>query len=192
VSAFDAGAGAVAVAFDRVSDVTDVSDAGDQAGAQVLDAVEEILCRFVAFPNEAARVAVVLWCAHTHMLNAFETTPRLALLSPEPGSGKTRALEILELLVHRPLLTVNVTPAYLFRKVGDEAGPPTLLYDEIDTVFGPKAKDNEDIRGMLKPGIGAGQRLVVVSSGARRWRPRSCRRSPRSRSPAWTTCPTPS
>ena len=44
---------------------------------------------------------------------------------------------------------VNTSPAYLFRKVSDEAGAPTLLYDEIDTVFGPKAKDNEDIRGML-------------------------------------------
>ncbi len=47
---------------------------------------------------------------------------------------------------------MNTTPAYLFRKVSDEAGPPTILYDEIDTVFGPRAKDNEDIRGMLNAG----------------------------------------
>jgi Protein of unknown function (DUF3631) len=47
---------------------------------------------------------------------------------------------------------VNTTPAYLFRKVSDEAGPPTILYDEIDTLFGPKAKDNEDVRGMLNAG----------------------------------------
>lgn len=125
-------------------------------GATVLDAVEAMLSRFVAFPTEHARVAVTLWVIHTHALDAFETTPRLALLSPEPGSGKTRVLEILELLCLRPLLTVNVTPAYLFRKVADEAGPPTLLYDEIDTVFGPKARDNEDIRGMLNAGYRRG------------------------------------
>jgi hypothetical protein len=47
---------------------------------------------------------------------------------------------------------VNTTPAYLFRKVSDEAGLPTILYDEIDTLFGPKAKDNEDVRGMLNAG----------------------------------------
>ena len=52
----------------------------------------------------------------------------------------------------RPAHAVNTTPAYLFRKVSDEAGPPTILYDEIDTVFGPKAKDNEDVRGMLNAG----------------------------------------
>jgi hypothetical protein len=47
---------------------------------------------------------------------------------------------------------VNVTPAYLFRKVGSEDGPPTILFDEIDTVFGPKAKENEDLRALLNSG----------------------------------------
>jgi hypothetical protein len=50
------------------------------------------------------------------------------------------------------LEAVNVTPSYLFRKVEDEAGRPTILFDEIDTVFGPKAKDNEEIRGFLNAG----------------------------------------
>jgi hypothetical protein len=81
-----------------------------------------------------------------------ESTPRIAFLSPEPGSGKTRALEVTELLVPNPVEAVNVTPAYLFRKVGDPEGAPTILFDEIDTVFGPKAKDNEEIRGLLNAG----------------------------------------
>jgi len=129
---------------------------GADDGSALLDEVRAFLARFIAFPSIHTLIAVTLWAVHTHALAAFETTPRLALLSPEPGSGKTRAMEILELLVLRPLLTVNVTPAYLFRKVADEAGPPTLLYDEIDTVFGPKAKDNEDIRGMLNAGYRRG------------------------------------
>ena len=89
---------------------------------------------------------------HAHLMDAWELTPRIAFLSPEPGSGKTRALEVSELLVPNPVEAVNVTPAYLFRKVGSEQGPPTVLYDEIDTVFGPKAKDNEEIRGLLNAG----------------------------------------
>jgi Protein of unknown function (DUF3631) len=138
-------------------DVPNVDPYGETLdGAAVLDQVEAMLARFVAFPSDHALTAVTLWVAHTHALTAFETTPRLAFLSPEPGSGKTRAMEILELLVLRPLLTVNVTPAYLFRKVADEAGPPTVLYDEIDTVFGPRAGDNEDIRGMLNAGYRRG------------------------------------
>lgn len=121
-------------------------------GAALLDEVERYLARFVVYPSEHARVAHTLWVAHTHLMQQWESTPRLAFLSPEPASGKSRALEVTEPLVPRPVHAVNTTPAYLFRKVGDEAGPPTLLYDEVDTVFGPRAKDNEDIRGMLNAG----------------------------------------
>lgn len=118
----------------------------------LLDQVEAWYRRFVAYPSDHARFAHVLWTAHTHCLDAFEATPRMAFLSAEPASGKTRALEVTELLVPRPVAAVSVTPAYLFRKVGDEAGRPTILYDEIDAVFGPKAKDNEEIRAMLNAG----------------------------------------
>jgi hypothetical protein len=121
-------------------------------GAELLDSVYAFLGRFVAYPSEDAHIAHVLWTAHTHMMGAWESTPRIAFLSPEPGSGKTRALEATELLVPLPVEAVNVTPAYLFRKVGDEAGAPTILFDEIDTVFGPKAKENEEIRGLLNAG----------------------------------------
>lgn len=100
-----------------------------------------------------ASVACSLWAAHAHAMDAWESTPRLAFVSPEPGSGKSRALEITELLVPRPVAAVNVTPAYLFRKVADPAGRPTILHDEIDTVFGAKVRrDVEETRGLLNAG----------------------------------------
>src|SRR5262245_56448912 len=82
-----------------------------------------------------------LWVAHGHWMDAWESTPRIAFLSPEPASGKTRALEVSELLVPNAVEAVNVSPAYLFRKVGDDSAKPTILFDEIDAVFGPKAKE---------------------------------------------------
>lgn len=120
--------------------------------AGLLDRVHSYCARFIAYPISHAAIAHVLWIAHAHAMEAWESTPRLAFLSPEPGSGKTRALEITENLVPRPVEAVNVTPAYLFRKVADDAGRPTILFDEIDTVFGLKAKDNEEIRGLLNAG----------------------------------------
>jgi hypothetical protein len=142
-----------------------VDDDAPQAPPQPLDSVEAFLRRFVAYPSEHARAAHVLWIAHTHMMDAWESTPRIAFLSPEPGSGKSRALEVSEPLVPRPVEAVNVTPAYLFRKVGDKDGRPTILYDEIDTVFGPRTKDNnEEIRGLLNAGHrkhGSAGRCVV-------------------------------
>ncbi|MFE4649443.1 DUF3631 domain-containing protein [Streptomyces sp. NPDC056707] len=121
-------------------------------GAALLAEVEEFHRRFNVFPREAAYVAVALWDAHAHLLDAFDSTPRLAFLSPEPGSGKSRALEVVETLVPRPMLAVNARAAALFRSVSDPAGRPTILFDEIDTVFGPKAGDNEELRGFLNAG----------------------------------------
>jgi len=127
--------------------------AGDPADVSCpLDDVHAFLGRFVAHPSEHAHVAHTLWVAHTHLMDAWESTPRIAFLSPEPASGKTRALEASELLVPRPVEAVNVTAAYLFRKVGGEDGPPTVLFDEVDTIFGPKAGDHEEIRGLLNAG----------------------------------------
>lgn len=121
-------------------------------GAALLAEVEQFHRRFNVFPREAAYVAVALWDAHAHLLDAFDSTPRLAFLSPEPGSGKSRALEVVETLVPRPMLAVNARAAALFRSVSDPAGRPTILFDEIDTVFGPKAGDNEELRGFLNAG----------------------------------------
>ena len=117
-----------------------------------LNDVRAFLSRFIIYPSEDAKIAHALWIVHTHLMKVWESTPRLAFLSPEPASGKTRALEITELLVPSPVEAVNVSPAYLFRKVGSKDGLPTILYDEIDTVFGPKAKENEEIRGLLNAG----------------------------------------
>ncbi len=121
-------------------------------GAALLNSAHAFLGRFIAYPSDHTHVAHALWIAHTHLMDAWESTPRIAFLSPEPGSGKTRALEVSELLVPRPVEAINVTPAYLFRKVGSADGRPTILFDEIDTVFGPKARDNEELRGLLNAG----------------------------------------
>ncbi|QHF97584.1 DNA primase [Streptomyces sp. NHF165] len=138
-------------------------------GAALLDEVEHFHRRFNVFPTEAAYVAVTLWDAHTHLLDCFDSTPRLAFLSPEPGSGKTRALEVISTLVARPMHAVNASPAALFRAVADESGRPVILFDEIDTVFGPKAKDsNEDLRGLLNAGhrrAGVSYRCVADGQG---------------------------
>lgn len=121
-------------------------------GAELLSRVQNFLKRFVAYPNQHAPVAHSLWVVHTHLMACWESTPRIAFLSPEPGSGKTRALEVTELLVPRPVASVNATPAYLFRKVSDPDGSPTILFDEIDTLFGAKAREHEEVRGLLNAG----------------------------------------
>jgi Protein of unknown function (DUF3631)/Bifunctional DNA primase/polymerase, N-terminal len=122
-------------------------------GEAALNAVHAYLTRFVAFPSEAASVAHTLWCGHTHMMSAWESTPREAFLSAEPESGKTRVLEASEPLLPNVVNTVNASVAYLFRKCADPNNLPTVLFDEIDTIFGPRNdKQHEDVRGFINAG----------------------------------------
>lgn len=119
----------------------------------LLGDVHEFLGRFVAYPSEHAQVAHTLWIAHTWLMDCWDSTPRIAFLSPEPGSGKSRCLEVTGPLVPRPVHAVNVSTPYLFRKISDDAGLPTILYDECDTVFGSRtSSENEDVRGLLNAG----------------------------------------
>ncbi len=123
----------------------------DHPGAIALEDVAVALSRFVAFPSPAARDAVALWVAHAHVVAAFESSPRLALLSPEPASGKTRTLEVLELLCPRPMHALNASTAAIFRSIEGER--PTLLLDEVDAIFGRRPGDeNEDLRALLNAG----------------------------------------
>jgi hypothetical protein len=122
-----------------------------QQGLRMIEEVTNFLGRFVCYPSEDAHVAHALWCIHTHLMDLWDSTPRIAFLSPEPESGKTRALEATELLVPNPVVAVNMSPAYLFRKVGADENA-TILFDEIDTIFGAKAKEHEEIRGLLNAG----------------------------------------
>ncbi len=62
--------------------------------SRILDDLDQLLARYIAFPSIEARHAAALWIAHCHAVDAFESTPRLALISPEKGSGKS--------LLHEP------------------------------------------------------------------------------------------
>lgn len=141
---------------DKLDVVTLKFDASQ--GQRMLAAVYGFLGRFVAYPSSHAQVAHTLWCVHTHHMDFWDSTPRIAFLSAEPSSGKSRALEVTSLLVPRPMQAVNMSSSALFRSMGSENGLPTILFDEIDTVFGPKAKENEDIRGLLNAGHRRGQK----------------------------------
>ena len=115
--------------------------------------------RYVAFPTKHALTAVTLWAAHTHAPGSFYVTPRLVLDSAEPGSGKTRVLELLALLCRHPEMTISASTAALFRMISQR--PITLLFDEVDAIFNPRNGGNyEDLRAMLNAGYKRGATIA--------------------------------
>ncbi|WP_020670709.1 DUF3631 domain-containing protein [Amycolatopsis nigrescens] len=126
-------------------------------GAALLDEARDLLVTYCALPTPEAADAIVLWCAATHALETLPFAPRLSVRSATKRSGKTRVLDVVTLLSHRPLKTVNATVPAIFRSLGGEH-PPTLIFDEADTIFGSKkvAENNEDLRGLLNAGFERG------------------------------------
>ena len=120
-------------------------------GAALLDELHRAFSRYVVFPAPEAADGVVLWTAATHAQAAWQHATRLHLTSPVKRCGKSRLLDLISATCYKPVITVNISPAALVRVIGDD--PPTLLLDEIDSVFGKKASDNhEDLRGILNAG----------------------------------------
>ena len=122
-----------------------------------LNAILRFIKRFVVLPNEEDYFVLVLWIAHTYFSDVLTTSPRLSLLSPEYGCGKSRALEILELLCFKGEKLDYCTRSYLMRTVEitrEETGKsPTLLVDEIDSVFKNKSDESaESLRAFLNTG----------------------------------------
>jgi Protein of unknown function (DUF3631) len=121
-------------------------------GAGLLDDVEAFIRRFCALPSEAAYVAVTLWAAHTHLAARFDSTPRLALLSAEKQSGKTRTLELLELLCVGAEMLSDASPAFMFRRIA--GGAVTVLLDECDAIWkrGKPDESTEALRSIVNTG----------------------------------------
>jgi len=117
--------------------------------ARLLDDVQAFLRRYVVL-TDAQATAVVLWAAHTHAIDAFEVTPFLAITSPEKRCGKTRLLDVLELLVANPWRAVMPSEAVVYRKIAADA--PTLMLDETDAIFNTKNTNTEPLRALLNAG----------------------------------------
>ena len=122
-------------------------------GADLLNDICNAVKRYLVLPEGSAEV-LALWAIHTHALECFEHSPRLAITSPEKQCGKTTTLDVLGELVARPLPTSNATTAAIFRTI--EIAKPTLLIDEADTFLG----ENDGLRGVLNSGHRRGGQIL--------------------------------
>jgi hypothetical protein len=136
--------------------------------SETLDDVEVFLDDYVVFRSPEQRETVTLWASATWMNPAsFDAWAYLAITSPEKGSGKTRLLETLQVLVRDPWLTAMPSPAALYTKI--EQDHPTLLLDEVDAVFLQKSDTAQALRGVLNSGNRRGGTVPrVVMNGRQR------------------------
>ena len=109
--------------------------------ADVVESAEKFIRRFCVLPD-AAYLPLALWTVATYIPHAFGAFPYIALLSPVKGCGKTRVLEILELLCANPQRITSASPAAIYRMMKDF---PTLLLDEVEALRNAKPTESGQI-----------------------------------------------
>jgi putative DNA primase/helicase len=122
-------------------------------GAALVAELKAAIRKYVVLTENDA-LTVALWVLHTYCFDAFPCTPRLAITAPEKRCGKTTLLDVIGLLVPRPLSTANISAAATFRTI--EAVRPTLLIDEADAFL----SENEELRGILNSGHRKGGQVI--------------------------------
>ena len=102
------------------------------SAVNVLDLVVRLVDIHIAV-DAGESLVIALWILHTYVFDRFSITPRLALLSPVRGCGKTQLLLLIELLVDEPFRTDEVTAAAIYHQL-DYQPRSVLLIDEGDNL----------------------------------------------------------
>jgi hypothetical protein len=147
-----------------------------QAAAPVKVDIADLLTKICTFTRKFVRMSDAqhainaLWVVHTHAIEAADFTPYPHVHSPVLRSGKTRLLEVNELLVSNPWCTGRTTVSSLVRKI--DKFKPTLLLDESDAVFNVNTDYTEALRGVLNTGFERGGVYTMSVSQGKDWEPR--------------------
>jgi Protein of unknown function (DUF3631) len=127
--------------------------------------IKQFLLRYVVFSQPEHADVIALWIMHTWVADQADYTPYIYLHSPVMRCGKTQVQKVVEPLVRNPLRTCNVSEAALYREI--EESHPTLLWDEIDSIFGNRktSEANENKRALLNAGYERGLRAIRMERG---------------------------
>lgn len=128
--------------------------------AAVLDGLATYFRRFLIL-SDIQLCALAVWTAHTYIYDIADTTPYLIIQSAEKRSGKTRVIEAMQHVAHKPQAVAALTGPVMFRLIHQER--PTLLIDETDTIFrdgrgGPNERQ-EELRAILNAGYRRGTKI---------------------------------
>lgn len=129
--------------------------------AALLDETVHFIRRHCAFSLPGTPLVVALWALGTYALDAFDAFPFMAVTSPEPESGKTRLLEILECIACAAERYSSTTAASIFRMIA--ARRPTLLIDEAQVLTRGRSWDH--LHEILNAGHRRGANVVRVERG---------------------------
>lgn len=143
--------------FDNMMDTETVAtilrkEHGDINIREIFGKVRAQVRRLIEMPDPASTL-FALWIIGTYVHDAFEAFPYL-WFNGSPGTGKTRCLELAAAVCYHADMNMDVSNAYLFRKV--DAHKCTICYDEAENLFITSDGDNRERISLFNGGYRAG------------------------------------
>ena len=126
--------------------------ADDIPGDKLFNAIVTEVDRFIDFGHEdqlAACRLIALFAILTYNAPVFPTYPYLAINGPA-GSGKSKLLDVLRHLSHRPLSLTSTSAAALFR--GVHVLGSTVILDEAESIHGAEIGPAAEVRSVFLAG----------------------------------------
>ena len=128
---------------------------------EIFEEIKIILRRYVKLKEEYYNV-VAVWIIGTYNMGAFSTYPYL-FMNAQKGSGKTRMLKLLEVLVYKGILLASMREAVLFR-LADKGF--ALLIDELE---GLERKENAPLKELLNACYKRGTKVFRMKKVGDSW-----------------------
>lgn len=125
--------------------------------AEALDATFNFFSRYLYAGKQVLEV-LAAFSAYSHVWERFGTAVYLMITSPTKECGKTRARELLELVVKKPLSAGSVTGPALVRAI--EKWGPVLFLDEADGIHGLGEDGAALLRSVLNEGNRRGGSVI--------------------------------
>lgn len=115
----------------------------------------------VLYMTEEQHVALALFDAATHVLDAFTTVPRALALAPKKQSGKTTLLNVIAMLGHNAWMADPTGPA--LRSKFNEQEKPLVMIDEISEYYGKSGlrQGPKDLNKILLEGYAKNAKLAL-------------------------------
>lgn len=130
-------------------------------GADLIVELENVFKRYVVL-SEHAETALSLWTLASYLPykadGKIKYAPRVMIISPTRGCGKSVLLSLLSCVCERPLTTGNISSAALYRII-ESNKPLTPLIDEYDS----HAKGSADMANILNNGFMRGYPVIKCS-----------------------------
>lgn len=142
-----------------ISEAAEKAPPQEPSAPELFDSIAAYISKYLACDQHQLTV-LTLWVGYTRFFKAFFTAVYLNICSPQPQSGKSTCLMLLNALVGKPSFITGASPAtlmnFLLTKTNQVDGnkfESTLFLDDCHHTFGPS--ERQPVVALLNSGSDA-------------------------------------